>query len=64
MKKEEYYMIREYNQYSLCKHLNNGMSISVTTIYAKNSGEAESMARINGIKKEARKEFYKYKRKK
>lgn len=21
MKKEEYYMIREYNQYSLCKHL-------------------------------------------
>lgn len=50
MKKEEYYMIREYNQYSLCKHLNNGMSISVTTIYAKNSGEAESMARINGIK--------------
>ena len=63
MKKEEYYMIREYNQYSLCKHLNNGMSISVTTIYAKNSGEAESMARINGIK-EARKEFYKYKRKK
>ena len=41
MKKEEYYMIR---------HLNNGMSISVTTIYAKNSGEAESMARINGIK--------------
>lgn len=40
MKKEEYYMIREYN----------GMSISVTTIYAKNSGEAESMARINGIK--------------
>lgn len=42
MKKEEYYMIREYNQYSLCKHLNNGMSISVTTIYAKNSGEAES----------------------
>lgn len=23
---------------------------SVTTIYAKNSGEAESMARINGIK--------------
>jgi hypothetical protein len=27
-----------------------GMSISVTTIYAKNSGEAESMARINGIK--------------
>lgn len=50
MKKEEYYMIREYNQYSPCKHLNNGMSISVTTIYAKNSGEAESMARINGIK--------------
>lgn len=48
MKKEEYYMIREYNQYSLCKHLNNGMSISVTTIYAKNSGEAESMARIIG----------------
>lgn len=47
MKKEEYYMIREYNQYSLCKHLNNGMSISVTTIYAKNSGEAESMARIS-----------------
>lgn len=44
-------MIREYNQYSLCKHLNNGTSISVTTIYAKNSGEAESMARINGIKK-------------
>lgn len=50
MKKEEYYMIREYNQYSLCEHLNNGMSISVTTIYAKNSGEAESMVRINGIK--------------
>lgn len=43
-------MIREYNQYSLCKHLNSGMSISITTIYAKNSGEAESMARINGIK--------------
>lgn len=43
-------MIREYNQYSLCKHLNNGMSISVITIYAKNSGEAEFMARINGIK--------------
>lgn len=53
MKEEEYYMIREYNQYnqySLCKHLDNGMSISVTAIYAENSGEAESMARINGIK--------------
>lgn len=43
-------MIREYNQYSLCKHLNNGMSISVTTIYAKNLGEAKSMARTNSIK--------------
>ena len=52
MKKEEYYMIREYNQYSLCKHLNNGMSISVTTIYAKNSGEAESMARKHTYHKE------------
>jgi hypothetical protein len=66
MKKEEYYMIREYNQYSLCKHLNNGMSISVTTIYAKNSGEAESMARkkmnINSIFKRKHKylvTFYK-----
>ena len=49
MKKEEYYMIREYNQYSLCRHLNNGMSISVTAIYAENSGEAGSMARINGM---------------
>lgn len=50
MKKEGYYMIREYNQYSLCKHLNNGMSISVTTIHARNLGEAKFMARINGIK--------------
>lgn len=69
MKKEEYYMIREYNQYSLCKHLNNGMSISVTTIYAKYSisiisitGKITTTNYRNG--KEARKEFYKYKRKK
>lgn len=60
MKKEEYYMIREYNQYSLCKHLNNGMSNSINIISI--TGKITTTNYRNG--KEARKEFYKYKRKK
>lgn len=92
MKKEEYYMIREYNQYSLCKHLNNGMSIYhkencdclIREIIVDNYGReiilggqhafqySISIISITGKitttnyrnGKEARKEFYKYKRKK